>query len=217
MEKEVLPRMTTNQHVLEETLEALAMGRLQPLEAERAEDHLFVCEQCRIRFREAEEYVRAARTAAARIRERASVVESITVGQRVMAMFSFRPFWAAAGVCALAAIAVLSVGRQSAGSITYHELALTATRGAETATALPANARLRLKLDLRELPSLKELRVLVVDAQGTPVYDALATPSQAQNAGIEIEKHLAKGTHWVRLFDPGEGGKLLREYPLEID
>lgn len=209
--------MTTDQHVLEEILEALAMGRLPESEADRVEDHILVCEKCRLRFEQCEEFLRAARTAAARIRAREAVPARPTFASRIFTVVPSRPFWAVGGVLAFAALTVFSLGRQPAGAVTYRELSLTATRGIDEVSSVSSGALLRLKLDLRDLPSLSAIRVLVVDAQGLPVFDVLVPTGQATTPGIEITKRLPPGTYWVRVLEPAGGGKLMREYPLQLD
>jgi hypothetical protein len=206
--------MTLNQHVLEETLEALVMGRLQTVESERVEDHLLGCEKCRLQFEEIEAFVTAIKTASGRIREARIVKAAPTPSwQRVLGPIASYPLWVVASVLILVALIALPVGREQ--PVTYRELLLTTMRGDESAIAGSSNVRLRLKLDLSGLPLTERMQVTIVDATGNAVFTSLLPAGNASFRGVEIPQRLVTGFYWVRLFDAADG-QLLREYPLEV-
>lgn len=62
--------MKPNEHVQDDTLEAYVLGRLGEEELDFVEDHMLVCEGCRLRLVEMESFVKATRLAAMRIREK---------------------------------------------------------------------------------------------------------------------------------------------------
>lgn len=56
-------------HPPEDWLEEYALGRLRGAQLARLEEHLLVCESCRRRLLETEDFIRATRSAAQRLRE----------------------------------------------------------------------------------------------------------------------------------------------------
>lgn len=67
---EMLLLMTSSaSHLPEDWLEEYAFGRLRRAPLARVEEHLLVCEQCRQRLVETEDFMRATRVAAWRLRE----------------------------------------------------------------------------------------------------------------------------------------------------
>ena len=212
---EVLLRMTLNQHMLEETLEALVMGRLQAVDSDLVEDHLLVCEKCRRRFEEIESFVRATKSAAALIRDGVSKsAGNPGFLQRLRLSFAARPVLAGAGALALAALITVPILRKT--PVTYREIALATVRGAEFARPASSQERIRLNLDLRELPPIQTVHLVIVDASGAHVYRTNVDARNAQSIRVNIPVLLPSGGYWVRLVAPGEGGALLREYSLTV-
>jgi hypothetical protein len=207
--------MTLNQHVLDETLEALVMGRLQTAESERVEDHLLVCEKCRLQFEEIEGFIIATKTASAKMREvKAVKTAAPRFWRRLLGPIAAYPVWAGAGALVLAALMSLPILRER--PVAYRELSLTAIRGSDTAVSGSSNVRLRLKLDLTGLPSMKNIRVTIVDAIGNSVFTTRLPADHVTSQGIEVPARLPRGSYWVRLFEAADDSQLLREYPLDV-
>jgi hypothetical protein len=204
--------MTTREHVPEDMLEALAMGKLSSSESDRVEDHLLLCEKCQLLYSEAEEFAQLARACAASSKARGrEATPQRDWPHRIVAAVRLHPFRATGGALALAALIVITASIRE--PVVYRDLALTTMRGVDPVNVSTAKSHLRLRLDLRELPPVPLFHVAVVDASGASVFDLQLPASQAK-AGVEIAKSLSRGTYWVRLSEPG--GQLLREYPLQI-
>lgn len=209
--------MITNGHVQDDSLEAFAMGRLQAEETEQIEDHLLICEVCRRRLAETDEFLKATRIAARRIREEQPVPAAAErpTWMATIRAFMYRPQFALACAAALAALLVTPVLLRQAP---YAEANLTAMRGVEQGPVLASGSRLRLRLDLRGVEPLPQYRVIVVTADGKAVADTLAAPA-ADTPGtlsMQVDRRFSEGQYWVRLRTPDTPGRLLREYPLRV-
>jgi len=209
--------MKSNEHVLDDVLEAYALGRLQEKELDCVEDHMLVCEGCRLRLEEMESFVKATRIAAMRIRER-----EVFFGQRpkpwwhrVLQPILAKPVWAVVSVAVLGLFFLLPMNRRN--TVFEQEILLSATRGSEEGQIVAAKTTtLRLRLDLRDLPQAVQYQVTIVDHLGTPVWQWKAP--RADSPGelrMQVDRQFKSGMYWVRLSDAASL-KLLREYPLRV-
>jgi len=184
-----------------EDLERYSMGNTSVVESETIEEHLLTCEDCRDRLHETDDYLRAMRTSAARLRR------DEEYGPRRQWRF---PAWLpalAAAACVLLVIFAVRFGHPPAP---IAAVSLTALRGSGPGSSAPAGRELMLHPDLTGLADASSYRLEVVDQTGRPVRQG--TIARAQN-GIRVQG-LAAGLYFVRLYLPA--GELLREYGLQI-
>ena len=57
------------EHISEDRLEAYVMRTLSSIDTEQIDEHLLICESCRVHLQDSEEFVLAMRAAARRLRE----------------------------------------------------------------------------------------------------------------------------------------------------
>lgn len=208
--------MKPNEHVQDDTLEAYVLGRLGEEELDFVEDHMLVCEGCRLRLVEMESFVKATRLAAMRIREK-----NAFFGRRpklwwhwILQPLLAKPVWAVASVGVLAILFLLPMNRRNQTS--EQEILLSATRGIEEGPLVSAHTTtLHLRLDLRDLPQVARFQVTIVDHLGTPVWRAEAPRSGSGELRVQVNRQFKSGMYWVRLADAGSL-KLVREYPLRV-
>ncbi len=189
---------TGNQHLDEDQADDYSMGALSESEEALCEEHLLVCETCRQKVNETDQYVRAMKSAtreeAGSLRERGRA-----------AWFGLKPAW-------IFATAVLLLG--SVSLLRYEPggspapVRLSALRGAQANPLAPAGKNLLLVPDVRGLPQSAGYRVEVVDAEGQAVWSGSFAASGTQ---VPPQK---PGIYFVRIRS--SNGELLREYGLEV-
>jgi len=211
------------EHVLEETLEAYAMGRLPEQELDRVDEHLLTCARCRTRLTETDERVRVMKIATHRLRtdELSFRKREQPWWERVAGPVSKRPAWALGTIAVLGAILLLPGLRTQNDPALYRDVSLTAMRGGEAAAPASGEARLRLHLDLGGISDTGPYAVVVVTAAGGEVWRSEPVPaSVADRSKVEVAlgQKLAAGRYWVRLHRAGvPGAEMLREYPLLVE
>lgn len=193
--KSPMPVEGIERHIDETTLERYVMGALSGGATAEVEQHLLICETCRQRVTEAEDYVRAMRSAA----------ESAPGASESARWWGFRWLVPAVAFAALAVFALVRLGPRTSSSPAV--VALTAMRGPEAAQA-PANRALELHPDLRGLPPSPRYRLELVTATGSIAWKGEFQPPSA------LAPDQAPGDYFVRVSLPD--GTLLREYALEI-
>ena len=121
-----------------------------------------------------------------------------------------------AAVLAAILLAVVLVPRQP-GTAPETLVALSVQRSGSTAevTSAPAEAALRLSVDVTELPQMAQYRLEIVDGRGARVGQAIV-PRTGRTLAWSSPK-LAAGSYWVRVYDAGGKGPLLREYALRAE
>ncbi len=185
-----------DRHIDETTLEKYVMGALSGSATAEVEQHLLVCESCRQRVTETDDYVRAMRTA----------VETAAGGAPESAWWwGFRWLVPAVAFAALTVFVVERLGPRTSSSPA--PVALEAMRGSEAAQA-PAGRPLQLQPDLRGLPPSTRYRLELVTASGAMVWRG------EFQAPLAMAPGQAAGDYFVRLSLPD--GTLLREYALAI-
>jgi hypothetical protein len=123
------------------------------------------------------------------------------------------PALALAGACALLLL-LLRPGLLGPSAVPATVI-LEATRGdAPGGPATPAGKPVRLRLDLTGVAALTSFRLELADSAGAPVADFEA---RAGKDGVVWNlAPLAAGRYWVRVYEPGAGGRLLREFALPV-
>ncbi len=208
--------MTTGGHASEDALERYCIGSASAAELEGIESHLLVCPACQERLRETETYVRTMQQATAQ-----AVANQLAKDYRWRGLrdWVFRSLPASA-IAAAVALALVwgfapSIGR--APATLPVAVALDLARGDESPRAhAPSHQPLLLTLNLRGVATLDSYQVRIVDAQGGGVLDATAKPDH-ERLSVPASIRLARGTYWVRLYNPSEPQTPLREYGLALE
>ena len=195
-------------HVTEEELEQYSLGGLAEVRRDRLEEHLLLCETCRGRLTETENFGAAMRQASRQWAEdhpgeRAAAVVAGRPGS------AFRPgqmipmlIAALLVICA----AVWFGHRYATPAPLPFAIQLTAVRGTAPGQA-PAGRPLLLELDLTGLSDGQPFAGEVVDASGRRVAEfPVGAPARV--------KALAPGGYFVRIDKTS--GELLREYALTV-
>jgi anti-sigma factor RsiW len=207
--------MDLNGHAPEGMLEEYSRAKLPDAEVECFEEHLLVCPRCQDRLAEMDAFVDATRRAAAQLRKEQAVFVAM---QRGVWRWFPHPAWLAAA----AGLAILLLGGAELRRAGYRSepafsVYLQAERGGETPTSerAPAARPLRIHLDSTGLPALESYRVEIVDSSGARVFEAV-TRREAGDLVVEMTRPLAAARYWVRLYEPGPAGALLREFGLQV-
>lgn len=201
------------EHCSDDALEAYAMERVSEAERDSADDHLLVCEPCRVRLEETEQFVHAMRKAAQTL-----VMQQAQESARKQARPAWfqMPVFAGAGLAALALAVVVTVGlrtsQTSFSSLAPYSLELEANKG-DTVTA-PSGRPLDLQLNINGVAEASQYLVRVVNDKGGAVSEA-TSPASGNLIHFRIQDRLDPGSYYVRLFASGQG-KLLREYGIRI-
>lgn len=196
-----------NRHLDDDALEQYSMGNLPESKVGYFEEHLLVCEPCRLRLDETDIYVASMRSAAAEFQSQ----------QRPVQVEPERGSWGWLRLIpAMAALAVLVAvigwwpGSSDLAGAPF-AISLEATRGAADAVSVPADTRLLVRLDLAGLPVLPVYRLEMVNARGATIWQGTATAHEAK-AESQIPQTKA-GAYFVRVYSPE--GELLREFGLK--
>jgi len=207
-------------HALEEDLEGYSMATLSEADAEILEDHLLVCPLCQRRLTESDEYLRAMRSAASKLRaEDASSWRSrLERGWGTLA--APRLIWAGGAVISLILL-LLAFGywhSPRAGNSPPVAVVLQTVRGADglAGARAPMNSPLALEADLSGLPAVTAFRFEVVDARGVMVQRLDLKPEGGRLLA-KMPGGLVRGRYWVRLHAPDPDHELLREYALQVE
>jgi hypothetical protein len=187
-------------HPDEFQLEGYSLGRIPKPEALSLEEHLLICEACRQRLSESEDYGRSMQHASARSRTEPRGIPWVSWSPRLIPAFA-------------AALLVLGIGvawrMNQKGTLAPVAVTLEATRGGGQVAQVPAGKPLLLKPGLEGLPSLPEYHLEMVDRTGKRVWQTNFAPA----AGIAAPEQ-EPGIYFVRLYSLP--GALLREYVMEI-
>jgi hypothetical protein len=197
-------------------LEEYSRAKLPDAEVECFEEHLLICPRCQDRLAEMDAFVDATRRAAAQLQKEQAV---FVAAQRGVWRWFPHPAWLAA---AAAGLAILLLGgaelrRVGCRSEPAFSVYLQAERGGETPSSErgPAAGPWRIHLDSTGLPAFESYRVEIVDSVGARVFEAVTRP-ETGDPEVELTGPLAAGRYWVRLYEPGPAGALLREFGLRV-
>lgn len=198
-------------HFAEDTLERYVLGQLSEDLANSLEEHLFVCDICRSRLEEAEDFVRATAAASAEL-------QKPQARKSFWSQFSWlwtMPKPVFAGALAALLLAFLIPYSRNFGGGSISEVALHTTRGVEQNSLPVARAgRVSLAINVSELPAQPRYHLELVDANGTGIWSGDESPND-QTIHAAVPKKLGRGSYWVRIYG-ASGNTPLREYGLEV-
>jgi hypothetical protein len=197
-----------NRHLDDDELEQYSMGDLPESEADAFEEHLLVCEPCRLRLDETDAYTASMRSAAAEFRSRHGLAQSKPQRPRLGAL---RLITAGAALAMLVVVIGWWSGSSDMAGPPF-AISLEATRGVAGSAWAPADTWLLVRLDLTGLLEFPSYRLQMVDASGGAVWQGTAT---AHDAKVESRIPQTKaGTYFIRVYSPA--GELLREFGVTI-
>lgn len=199
---------SNRKHIEEDVLELYAMGKLAEPEVEPVEEHLLICHHCQDQLAEADNYIQTFRAAAKQL-EAKPVREPILA--RFGRLFKMPRFAMVPALAAVAAIVVMVRTYDTNQSLQTVELR--ALRNAESAGTAAAGKPIQLKLGAEGLSPENRYQAEIVDERGGRVFSG-ETAWAAGWLSLKVDKKLEKGLYWVRLSNPAETGKLIREYQL---
>lgn len=199
------------EHVSEELLERYLARQGSESEVEVVETHLLVCDSCRDRLDELEDYRTVMRQGFALL---ASQPEQVQARARLSGLPAWRlPRWsprfsmiAAAAALALAAFLLVPAN-----------VSLTSERGSDTAATAPPGRILQLHLDSSGLPD-GEVSVEIVDSNGNAIGERqLLVRSNQVTVGV---RPLWSGLYYARIYSSKDGhldsDRLLREFGFQV-
>ena len=191
-----------HRHMDEEDLEKYSAGMGSAEDFSAYEEHLLVCEPCRLKLQEAEEYLGAMQFAARKIRLETPLAP-------VKRAWRF-PVWIPAFAAVACVLVVLVLLTRSHAPQPAFAVALTALRSNGSGIAAPAGRDLQLQPDLTGLAAEAFFRLELVDQTGRSVWQGSLPAGQVV---VTVPGQKA-GLYFVRVSVPG--GQLLREYGLQI-
>ncbi len=203
------------EHPGEEALELYSLGRVGETDTEIIEEHLLICEGCRVRLDHTDRYVRAMQAAAVSVRaereHQSSARDGVWDWMRGLALPSPAMALTAAAVCAV--LIMWGIPRtHPAPDPGLFTVALISQRG--ESSAAPSYRRLDLQMDARGLALGPQVRVDIVNASGKTIERA-TVPDHADRVEVRTAHALAPGSYYVRLFPPGSA-RCVREFSLEL-
>ncbi len=206
-------------HPSDDELEMYVLGRLDEVHTAPVEEHLLVCEPCRERLQEIEEYAVAMRHALVELDVEAGQKEETPWPSRLKNWFAVpMPVWAGAAAALIVLVVFLPVWR-SGGE--RYEAELQAMRGEASAATqqVPADRMLDLRIDVTGLPVSDSYRVEIADAGGQIVLEA-TSPRTGDALLLSTEQGFERGQYWVRVCElptsNSATGDLLREFSLRV-
>ena len=203
--------MSTELHATIEALELYSLGRLAEPEVSRLEEHLLICEQCQHRLEEEERFAVTVRSALASEAKRQAEPRRVA-----LPFLNWR--WRGLTLAGAATATALILMTFTAGTPgPPQELQLIAQRGPETTMPRArAGAPLRLRMDATEIGALAGYRIEVVSAAGERVWQQNVVASGSSLIAV-INRELAAGQYWVRVYGSNEGADALREFGVKLE
>jgi len=204
----------TGHHPGEDALECYSLGILSEPETGPIEEHLLICTDCQQRLRDTDEYTRAVRTAAAKLRSESQRSRWGFLAKLAQPLGNRTPAWGLA--LALLALPAVWLAVSRVSSTPPVAVLLQSARGpAETTAHAPRGKTLTLEMEAAQLPGLPLYAVEIVDASGSQVWEGSGTVRDGLIV-TEPVRSLEPGRYWVRLYEPGSPRELLREFGLEV-
>jgi hypothetical protein len=182
------------------------------------EEHLFVCENCRVRLEQAEQFLSVARAACAEVRRD----QKNPVRNRMAFTWLLGgPRGALAGAFAILVMALgIPVLRDAMretprASLATSEVHLQMWRGiGEDMSAHAAPGKLILHADVSELRQMPVYVLQLVSKSGSEIWKG-KVPAIESQLRQEVPLPVRVGGYWVRVYG-ANGSDLLREYGLEV-
>ncbi len=203
-------------HFDEELLELYSIGRLPDERVLAVEEHLLLCSECQLRFTSIDEFVRAAKVAAAELEsEKATPKRDFAELLRRLWLIP-KPMWGAGMATACLAVSLVVLSSWQVQNDHQTELRLTAARGQAGLTPhASSHERLLLTIDATSIAPAPVYVLQVVNASGGEVWKA--EPTTKGNQIAAKVPRLKAGIYWVRLYNRMDTENPLQEYELVIE
>ncbi|MGI8745354.1 MAG: hypothetical protein ACR2NN_22820 [Bryobacteraceae bacterium] len=200
-----------DRHVAEDVLEKYAMGKIAEDQIPPLEEHLLVCSDCQVRLAGIDDYVLAAKGAAAELENKKA-----TRKPPLLELLSGRfwhipaPLWAA-GLAAAMAITIVPFTHRN---VPETEVYLSTLRGSDTGTS--ASGKVLLNIDTSTLATSPAYQLQLVSSSGSEVWKSRVIP---QNGRIiaAVPRKLGAGRYWVRIYSETGSTQPLQEFGLRVD
>lgn len=218
-------------HLSEEALENYAFGRLPGAELAAFEEHLLLCGRCQEKLTAEDDFAEAVRAFAATESAFGASADPShphegANNHAVRALVAANPGNWRIPLVSAGAIGALAIGigvaawLMPAPTQTAELVHLKTLRGGgdESGAEAQPDRPLELAIDLGEIAHAAAeggpYHLEVVDAAGRPAWTATEISSVSGHMSTRVEKRLATGIYWVRLY--AHSGKLLREFSLHV-
>lgn len=199
--------ITQNQHPTEELLEQYAAGKLPSEAVASVSTHLFECDSCYELYENEVNFRISLRNAAA---VAAPEPASVPFWSRLFTIPS--PALMAAAAAAMLLVLVVPKGTNHTATPVVAELS--AMRSAGSTITVESGHPVQLKMKASGIAAGSNVRVQVVSDAGSEVWTG-ATTVRNEVAELTLDRQLAAGQYWVRLYAQGES-EPLREYGLTL-
>lgn len=177
-----------------------------------------VCPECRDRLQETDSYVRAMRTATAKLKKEDEATAGESKWRLADVLAAMRPAAVAVGIAAalLCIYWLTGAWRPFSGGSAPVAVVLQLVRGgAALEASAPAGKPLRLEMELAGLSAQTSYGLEIADAGGVVAWKTSVSPSNGKLAAM-VPHNLSPGAYWVRLYATTAERELVREYGLGV-
>ena len=188
-------------HPSDELLEEYFFHRLAEARVAEIEEHLLICEDCRIAVQKLDAFILTMKAEAAR-----PATSQLWQGSQSSNI-------GALSAAALVVAALVVFWTRPLDNPTPVDVILSSIRGIELSSEAPAGKSLRLHIDAPDLVPGPAYQVALVDAAGGSVWTGTATDADGEILA-QIQKRLMSGMYWVRLYDAEN--RQLREFGMSV-
>jgi hypothetical protein len=215
-DSDAVQRRSAAECLTETEVEDFVFDRLEPGVQGAVEEHLLVCEGCRQRVEEEQEFAQALKDSTRLDAAGDGHFEPSDDDSGMPAPWRRPAIWLAA----IAAVLILAVYVVKPGRSTPPEdadVTLRALRGALAAEgAAQVNQRLILHIERAGLPDLPAYRLALVNLDGKSLRSAILSGGEIHREELvwRLGETLPAGSYWVRVSDGG--GAPLRECALTV-
>jgi len=188
-------------HPSDELLEEYFFHRLAEARVAEIEEHLLICEDCRIAVQKVDTFILTMKAEAER-----RATSHMWQGSKSSNIGA----WSAAALV-VAALAVFWT--RPLDNPTPADVILSSIRGIELSSEAPAGKSLRLHIDAPDLVPGQAYQVALVDAAGRSVWIGTASDADGEILA-QVQRRLMSGMYWVRLYDAEN--RQLREFGMSV-
>ena len=188
-------------HPSDELLEEYFFHRLAEARVAEIEEHLLICEDCRIAVQKLDAFILTMKAEAAR-----PATSQLWQGSQSSNI-------GALSAAALVVAALVVFWTRPLDNPTPADVILSSIRGIELSSEAPAGKSLRLHIDAPDLVPGQAYQVTLVDAAGGSVWTGTATDADGEILA-QVQRRLMSGMYWVRLYDAEN--RQLREFGMSV-
>jgi anti-sigma factor RsiW len=202
------------EHPAEEALERYLLNQSSESELEVVETHFMACNNCVARLEQLELQISATKLALQQVHLEKVAKSFARQEARRSGWFSV-PKLSLAGGLAMMAVALSVLPSMHHESKPAVNVQLTAYRGLES-RVLPKDRALHITLNASGLAG-NLASVTLVDSNGVEIWKTAAAPIRDNVVTIDVPQVHSTGTHFFRLYEPGQVSDQLREFSVIIE